>query len=136
MRKNLIVLTGKLIIILLLMSGVNFSRHYCLPSSSIRSTEMKRDCCGTDCSSSKSDADETETGSSSCCKLVASFLYFPVYSLCHTFSPEPIILTLAVHSSNVQCILLEGREVSNPSEIALKGEPPGPDITLLRVFRI
>ncbi|MFN8153751.1 MAG: hypothetical protein U0Y08_05620 [Bacteroidia bacterium] len=136
MRKNLIVLTGKLIIILLLMSGVNFSRHYCLPTSSQQLTETRGGCCKSDCKSIDSIEKDAGGRAMSCCKMVASFLYIPVYSLYQTPSPAPNVLTLAIQSSGEHCILLEGREVSFPFDIALQGEPPGPDITHLRVFRI
>lgn len=136
MRKKLIILTGKLFILLLLMSGFNFSRHYCLPELSPVVNSDFTECCGSDCSSVEYGEQANGQTDDSCCKLVESFLYIPVYSVYRLPSPEPVILTLTLHCMETFCLTLEGQEVSFPRELALQGEPPGPDITLLRVFRI
>lgn len=135
MRNRLLKFTGKLFVIILLMSGANFSRHYCMPEPTGKQVRMIADCCGSDCSSSES-IPSSGNNEPSCCKWVESFLYIPVYSVNRTSSPQPTELTLALHSFVVQCVLLEGPEVSFAPEIALKGEPPGPDLHRLRVFRI
>lgn len=136
MRHHLTIFAGKLFVILLLMSGANFSRHFCLPEPAACSGYSTGDCCGTDCSSETPKTSSSSKNDPSCCKLVESFLYIPVYSVYRTSSPQPSELTVASHSFVIQCVLLAGPAVSFLPEFTLKGEPPGSDIHRLRVFRI
>ena len=136
MRKNLFSWIGRLMVILLLMSGVNFSRHFCMPEMPAGNRNLKVDCCGNNCEPESKGLSVKSESLASCCYLIESYLYFPVYSVHQVNSPAPEILQLAEHACITFKLILYVGAVSNQPEIALKGYPPDPEPSSISVFRI
>ena len=136
MRKDLRRLTVRFIVLLMLMSGITFSRHFCDPSEMVCTSKMRVDCCGNTCEPETSAIPAKNGSDGGCCHLVSGVLFIPAYSIQQTFSPDPVILSVLGQECNSISLTLGVAEVSLPREIALQGYPPGTEIESIRVFRI